>query len=142
MQVLDDHEFTTVGRLKPGATQAQALAELLVITRGLHNQHLDNPFVSSDANIRPLLESIVGDLKTPLYILFAATSCVLLIACLNLADLLVARGPPDEKSWPFALRWEAAVRLASPEPDREPAADQRRGRDRIAAGRGRHSVVC
>jgi len=104
MQVLDDHEFTTVGRLKPGVTQRQALAELSVITRGLHNQHLDNPFVSKDANIRPLLESIVGDLKTPLYILFAATSCVLLIACLNVANLLVARAAARQK--------ELAIRTA------------------------------
>ncbi len=104
MQVLDDHEFTTVGRLKPGVTQAQAVAELSVITRSLHNQHLDNPYVSNDANIRPLLESIVGDLKTPLYILLAATACVLLIACLNVANLLVARAAARQK--------ELAIRTA------------------------------
>jgi predicted permease len=104
MRVLADHEFTSVGRLKPGVTQTQAVAELSVITRALHNQHLDDPFVSKDANIRPLLESIVGDLKTPLYILFAATSCVLLIACLNVANLLVARSA--------ARRKELAIRTA------------------------------
>ncbi len=103
-QALDDHEFRAIGRLKPGVTPEQALAELSVITRALHRQHLDNPLVSNDANIRPLLESIVGDIKTPLYLLFGATACVLLIACLNVANLLVARSAARQK--------ELAIRTA------------------------------
>lgn len=94
---LDDHEFTAIGRLKPGVTQKQGLAELSVITRGLHNQHLDNPFVSKDANIQPLLEAIVGPIRAPLYMLLAATGCLLLIACLNVANLLVARQAARQK---------------------------------------------
>jgi putative ABC transport system permease protein len=97
MQALDDHEFRVVGRLKPGVTPAHALAELSVITRALRSQHLDNQFVSKDANLRPLLDSLVGDVKTPLYILLAATACVLLIACLNVANLLVARSATRRK---------------------------------------------
>jgi putative ABC transport system permease protein len=99
---LDDHEFTAVARLKPGVTEAQALAEISVITRVLHNQHLDNPFVSKDANIRPLLESLVGPIRAPLYMLLAATGCLLLIACLNVANLLVARSAARQKE--FAIR--------------------------------------
>ncbi|HXR39353.1 MAG TPA: ABC transporter permease [Terracidiphilus sp.] len=94
---LDDHEFTAVGRLKPGVTEAQALAEISVITRELHNQHLDNPFVNKDANMRPLLESIVGPIRAPLHMLLAATGCLLLIACLNVANLLVARSAARQK---------------------------------------------
>jgi len=97
MQALDDHEFRVVGRLKPGVTPSHALAELSVITRAIRSQHLDNPFVSRDANLRPLLDSLVGDVKTPLYILLAATACVLLIACLNVANLLVARSTTRRK---------------------------------------------
>lgn len=104
MQVLDDHEFAAIGRLKRGVSETQATAELSVITRQLHDQHLDDPFVSNAANSRTLLDDIVGDAKTPLYVLLTATFCVLLIACLNVASLLVARGT--------ARRREQAIRAA------------------------------
>ena len=104
MQALDDHDFRVIGRLRPGVTPKQAVAELSVITKRLHDEHADNPFVSFGANIRPLLDSIVGDVKTPLYVLLAATGCVLLIACLNVANLLVARSESRRK--------ELAIRTA------------------------------
>lgn len=100
----DNHMFLAVGRLKPGRAQATATEELSLITRRLHEAHLDNPFISIAANSRPLLEDIVGDLKTPLYVLLAATACLLLIGCLNVASLLVARSS--------ARRKELAVRAA------------------------------
>ena len=104
IEALGDHEFTAIGRLKPGVTQAQAVSELSLITERIHKQHLDNAFVSKAANIRPLLDSMVGNLKTPLYVLLAATGCVLLIACLNVANLLVARTASRRK--------ELAIRTA------------------------------
>src|SRR5437667_1304510 len=104
MQAIDDHEFSVVGRLKPRVTEAQARTELSVIMRRLHDQHLDIPFVSKAANSRPLLEAMVGDARTALYVLLAATFCVLLIACSNVASLLVARGA--------TRRRELAIRTA------------------------------
>ncbi len=104
IQAIDSHDFTAVGRLQPGVTREEATAELSVITRRLHDQHLDNPFVSKAANSRPLIDGMVGDFKTPLYVLLAATGCLLLIACLNVASLLVARGA--------ARRRELAIRAA------------------------------
>jgi putative ABC transport system permease protein len=101
---LDNHMFQVVGRLKPGITEAQATADLSVITRQLHNAHLDDPFVSPAANSRPLLESMVGPVRRPLYVLLAATACLLLIACLNVANLLVARA--------VSRRKELAIRTA------------------------------
>ncbi len=101
---LGEHNFGAVGRLKPGVNEAQAQADLSVITRRLHDQHLDNPFVSKAANSKPLLESMVGNLRRPLYVLLAATGCVLLIACLNVANLLVARSA--------ARRRDLAIRSA------------------------------
>ena len=104
MKMLDEHEFRAIGRLKPGVTEAQATADLTLITRRIHDQHLDLPFTAHAANARPFLDSIVGRMKTPLYALLAATCCVLLIACLNVANLLVARAA--------ARRREQAIRAA------------------------------
>src|SRR5580704_2952909 len=56
LQALDEHNFIAIGRLKPGVTVKEAGAELSVITRRIHDQHLDNPFVSKSANIRSLLD--------------------------------------------------------------------------------------
>ncbi len=104
IQALDEHEFVAIGRLKPGVSEKEATAELSVIVRQLHDQHLNNPFISKAANSRPLLDDMVGDIKTPLYVLLAATVCVFLIAGLNVASLLVARGA--------ARRRELAIRSA------------------------------
>jgi len=104
MSAFDNHMFRVVGRLKPGVTAEQATANLSVISRQLHDSRLDNPFVAAAANSRPLLENMVGDVKRPLYILLAATVCLLLIACLNVANLLVARAAARQR--------ELAIRTA------------------------------
>jgi len=104
MRAIDTHDFEVIGRLKPGVTMAQAAGELTLITRRIHDQHLDNPFVSKAANARSLLDALVHNARTSLYVLLAATSCLLLIACLNVANLLVARAA--------ARRKESAIRTA------------------------------
>ena len=104
MKAIDDHDFTAIGRLKPSVSLSQAVNELTLITRHIHDANLSSPFVSIGANAKPLLEFLVGDLKTPLYVLLAATGCLLLIACLNVANLLVARAA--------ARRKELAIRTA------------------------------
>ena len=100
----DSHDFTAIGRLKPGVNAAEATAELTVIVRRLHDAHPDNGFISKAAESRPLLEDMVGDIETRLYVLLGATACLLLIACLNVAGLLVARG--------VARQRESAIRAA------------------------------
>ena len=97
MRSIADHEFRVIGRLKPGVTQAQAVAELTLITRRVHDQHPGEPYVADTASGSTLLKSIVGDVETPLYILLGASACVMLIACLNVANLLVARSAARHK---------------------------------------------
>ena len=104
MESLSNHGFQAFGRLRPGVTAAQATADLSLISRQIHDQHLDMAFVGKAADVRPLLEDMVGDIQRPLYVLFAATGCVLLIACLNVANLMVARSA--------ARRKELAIRTA------------------------------
>lgn len=104
MAPLNNHMWDVVGRLKPGVNAARATADIAAISLRIHNQHLDKPFVFGNAKSRPLLDHMVGEVKQPLYVLLAATSCLLLIACLNVANLLVARAA--------ARRKEMAIRTA------------------------------
>jgi putative ABC transport system permease protein len=91
--------FSIVGRLKPGVTQAQARADLDVIANQLANQLIleDRSFadLNNSANygvkVVPLLEQTVGPFRKNLMILFGAVLFVLLIACTNVANLLLAR---------------------------------------------------
>jgi predicted permease len=69
----------------------------------MHLANLNAP-VAEDAVTRPMIDDLVQDIKTPLIVLLCAVGCMLLIACLNVSNLLVARGA--------ARRKEVAVRLA------------------------------
>jgi predicted permease len=90
MQVYTSHNFDVVGELKPGVSIAQATADLSTIQRQIRLQNPDGP-VNDAVNLRPILDGQVRSVKAGLYALFAATGCLLLIACLNIANLLVAR---------------------------------------------------
>ena len=104
MSAIGNHQLTAVARLKDGVSLAQGVADLTVISGRIHDQNADNAFVAKHANGRSLLEHMVGDMRQPLYMLFGATGCLLLIACLNVANLLVARTA--------ARRRELAIRTA------------------------------
>jgi predicted permease len=98
------HNFGVIGRLKPGTALGQVRAEMDSIQKRIHERYLTEGLVDDATTVMPLLESQVGKIKTALYALFAATGCLLLIACLNIANLLVARAA--------ARRREAAIRTA------------------------------
>ena len=97
MTAFSNHMFRVIGRLRPGITQAEAVADLSLISLRIHNANLSDPFIFMAANSRPLLDHMVGKMKQPLLILLGATACVLLIACLNVANLLVARAAARQK---------------------------------------------
>jgi putative ABC transport system permease protein len=91
-----------IGRLRPGATVQSAQAELDLIVDQL--QEADPDRWGLDAAVSPLQEQISGSVRSAMLLLAAAAGAVMLIACANLSNLLLARGPSRQK--------EMAVRSA------------------------------
>ncbi len=84
------HMLRAVGRLLPGVPVEQAQAELRAIAADLEKQYPDsNTYFSASA--MPLREEMIGDVRLALWVLCGAVGCVLLIACANVANLLLAR---------------------------------------------------
>ncbi len=83
--------YIGVGRLKPAVTRDQARADLAVVQAQLSAQYPDTD-KEIGVQILPLKETVVGGTRGSLWLLFGAVSALLLIACTNVAALLLARG--------------------------------------------------
>jgi predicted permease len=84
------HQSMVVARLKPGASAEAATREVSALQYQIHVANGSKP-VAEDVWFRPMIDDLAKNVRTPLLVLLGAVGCMLLIACLNLANLLVAR---------------------------------------------------
>ncbi len=105
-EILKHHDYHfshVVARLRPDVSLSSALSQVSAVQYQLHLQNLTAP-VAEDVASKTLIQDLAGDVKKPLNILLCAVACMLLIGCLNVANLLVARAAARQK--------EIAVRSA------------------------------
>jgi len=95
--------INAIGRLKPGVSLNQARADMSTIAKRLYTQHsTDN--IAIDAVVNPMQEQLVSDVRPALTMLLGAVIFVLLIACGNIANLMLTRATARQR--------EVAIRMA------------------------------
>ena len=100
MNTRNNHYLFVVGRLKPGLTESAAQADLDVIARSLERRFREN--AGMGIRLQKLRDHLVGDVRPALLALFGAVLFVLLVACVNLANLMLSRAASRQKE--FGIR--------------------------------------
>jgi predicted permease len=86
------HNYYAVGRLRDGVSVEQARQDLGAIARRIRQEASErNDYLLADATVAPLRESIAGSARSPLLVLLGAVGFLLLVACANVANLLLAQ---------------------------------------------------
>lgn len=104
--ILQHHDFHfshVIARLRPDVSLASAISQVSAVQYRLHQQYTPAP-VAEDVAPRSMNDDLAKGVKKPLIVLLGAVGCMLLIGCLNVANLLVARGASRQK--------EVAIRSA------------------------------
>jgi predicted permease len=96
LQYHDHHWSWVVARLRPNVSLANALSQVEGVQYHEHSQNLHAP-VAEEVASRTLSDDLAKNVKKPLILLLWAVSCLLLIGCLNLANLLIARSAARQK---------------------------------------------
>jgi putative ABC transport system permease protein len=92
------HNYYAVGRLRDGVTVAQANQDISVIARRIHDSSSEqNDYLLKDGMVVPLQASITGKARSPLLVLLGAVGFLLLVACANVANLLLAQASVRER---------------------------------------------
>jgi putative ABC transport system permease protein len=86
------HNYSAVGRLRDGVTAEQASRDISAIAKRIHETSSEQgDYLLKDGMVLPLQESITGKARSPLLILLGAVGFLLLVACANVANLLLAK---------------------------------------------------
>ena len=99
INVRNAHFLRVVGRLRPGVTEKSVAADLNAVAKYETDNFPDMfpPTAGFEFRARPYLDDIVGDVRLPLYVLLGSVAFVLLIACTNVANLLLAKAAPRQR---------------------------------------------
>jgi putative ABC transport system permease protein len=92
------HNYSAVGRLRDGVTVQQANADISAIARRIHDTSSDQgDYLLKDGIVIPLQDLITGKARSPLLVLLGAVGFLLLVACANVANLLLAQASVRER---------------------------------------------
>jgi putative ABC transport system permease protein len=102
------HNYSGVGRLKDGISVEQAREDIRTIARRIYQTNEKSDYLLTDGSVVPLQDSITGTVRSPLLILLGAVGFLLLVACANVANLLLAQASVRERELSIRIALGAA----------------------------------